>query len=113
LQALAALNEPTLVEAARVLAQRIVQEGGSDVGRQIDFAFRLCVARSPTKAERQRLVRFFEQQLKSFQTESQAAETLLKTGSAERATTLDAQKLAAWMMVANVLLNLDETITKG
>ena len=45
LQALAALNEPTLLEAARVLAQRVLLQGGNEPGQQIEYAFRLCLAR--------------------------------------------------------------------
>jgi len=113
LQALAALNEPTLLEAARVLAQRILLQGGADSGQQIDYAFRLCLARPPTKLERQRLVNLYEQQLKGFERDTKSAEALVNQGPAERPAMLDVRKLAAWMMVANVLLNLDETLTKG
>src|SRR6185436_10398090 len=113
LQALAALNEPTLLEAARVLAQRILLHGGSKPGQQMDYAFRLCLARPPSQPERQRLVDLYQQQIKSFERDPQSAESLLNVGSAERPANLDARKLAAWMMVANVLLNLDEVITKG
>ena len=113
LQALAALNEPTLLEAARVLAQRILLEGGSDTGRQMDYAFRLCVARPPSRTERQRLLNLYEQQLKGFQHDVKSAEELVNQGAAERPASLEVRKLAAWMMVANVLLNLDETLTKG
>jgi hypothetical protein len=113
LQALAALNEPTLLEAARVFGQRIMLEGGQDTSHQIEFAFRVCLSRPPTQAERKRMVGFYEEQLKSFRRDATSAEELLNQGSAERPATLDVRKLAAWMMVANVLLNLDETITKG
>jgi len=113
LQALAALNEPTLLEAARVLAQRILLSGGSDPGQQIDYAFRLCLARPPTPLERQRLARLYEQQLKGFERDAKSAEALVSQGAADRPASLDVRKLAAWMMVANVLLNLDETLTKG
>ena len=113
LQALAALNEPTLLEAARVLAQRVLQEGGADSKKQMDFAFRLCTARPPTKLERERLISLYEQQLKSFERDTASAEKLVDQGAAERPAHLDVRKLAAWMMVANVLLNLDETLTKG
>jgi len=113
LQALAALNEPTLLEAARVLAQRVMLQGGSGAERQMDYAFRLCLARVPTRRERQRLVGLYEQQLKGFQADGKSAEALLGAGSAARPAGLDAPKLAAWMVVANVLLNLDETLTKG
>jgi hypothetical protein len=113
LQALAALNEPTLLEAARVLAQRILLEGGSEPGRQVDYAFRLCLARPPTQPEQRRLVNLYEQQLQSFAHDAKAAEALVGHGAAPRPASLDVHKLAAWMVVANVLLNLDETLTKG
>jgi len=113
LQALAGLNEPTLLEAARVFAQRILREGGDTPAEQIEFAFRWCTARPPTPVERDRLLVFLEQQQRSFAQEPHAAEALLAVGSAERPAALDARQLAAWMMVANVLLNLDETLTKG
>lgn len=113
LQALAALNEPTLLEAARVLGQRILLEGGTDANQQIEFAFRLCTSRLPTKLEHHRLTNLYEQQLKSFERDAKSAEALISHGSAERPAHLDVRKLAAWTMVANVLLNLDETLTKG
>jgi mono/diheme cytochrome c family protein len=113
LQALAALNEPAFLEAARVLAQRVLLYGGSDPNRQVEYAFRLCLARSPTEQERQRLVSLYEQQLKGFERDAKSAEELVNQGSAERPANLDVRKLAAWMVVGNVLLNLDETLTKG
>ncbi len=113
LQALAALNDPAFLEAARVLAQRVLLHGGSDPTQQIEYAFRLCLARSPTKPERQRLVSLYEQQLKSFERDAKSAEELVNQGAAGRPANLDVRKLAAWMMVGNVLLNLDETLTKG
>ncbi len=113
LQALAGLNEPTLLEAARVFAQRILTEGGEGAEAQLNFAFRICLGREPTKIESTRLLAFLEQQMKSYRRDSLAAEMLTNVGSAELPSTLDARKLAAWMMVANVLFNLDETLTKG
>jgi hypothetical protein len=112
LQALAALNDPTFLEAARVLAQRILLQGGSSAEKQVDYGFRLCLARTPTSPERQRLIGLYQQQLKSFQSEHGDAEQLVSVGSAERPAGLENAKLAAWMMVANVLLNLDEVVTK-
>jgi hypothetical protein len=113
LQALAALNDPTFLEAARVLGQRIMMEGGSNPERQVEYAFRLCLSRAPTAAERKRLVELYQQQLKGFERDGEAAEKLLGQGTADRPLFLDMHKLAAWMMVGNVLLNLDETLTKG
>jgi mono/diheme cytochrome c family protein len=113
LQALAALNEPTLLEAARAFAGRILVEGGTHPSQQVEFAFRACLAREPSRAERERLLGFFEQQLKGFEGDPGATEALLQVGATGRTDPLDAPRLAAWMMVANVLLNLDETLTKG
>jgi mono/diheme cytochrome c family protein len=113
LQALAALNEPTLVEAARVLAQRVMTEVPGDPAKRLEYAFRLCTARQPTKAERERLLRFLEQQVRGFEADPASALALVGAGTAERPANLDVKKLAAWMMVANVLLNLDETLSKG
>jgi Protein of unknown function (DUF1553)/Protein of unknown function (DUF1549)/Planctomycete cytochrome C len=112
LQALAGLNEPTLVEAARVFAQRIVQEGGRNPEEQIDFAFRACVSRRPTVLEKRRLMDFYRQQLGSFRQNPEAAATLASVGLAPK-TAANSEELAAWIMVANVLFNLDETLTKG
>ena len=113
LQALAALNEPTLLEAARVFAQRILREGGDVPAQQIEFAFRTCLGRNPLPAERQRLLALLDQQWRSFEHDLEAAEALVNVGSAPRSPGLDVRRLAAWMIVANVLLNLDETLVKG
>lgn len=113
LQALAALNEPTLLEAARVFAQRILREGGEQPAQQVEFAFRTALGRAPESAERERLLVLLEQQQRSFESDPAAARLLLEVGSAPQAKDLAAPRLAAWMVVANVLLNLDETLTKG
>jgi cytochrome c-type biogenesis protein CcmH/NrfG len=112
LQALAALNEPTLLEASRVFAQRILAEGGKDDAARVDFAFRTCLGRSPTPAERARLLAFVNQQLKSFARDAEAARQFIDVGSAPRPADADPRRLAGWMMLANVLFNLDETLTK-
>lgn len=113
LQALAALNDPTLLEAARVFAQRVLAEGGRTPAEQVDFAFRTCLGRPPSTAERDRLLTFHRQQLREFRRDRSGAETLVALGSAGRDGAEDARTLAAWMMVANVLFNLDESLTKG
>lgn len=112
LQALAGLNEPTLLEAARALAQRVLQHGGSTAEKQVEYAFELCAARPPTKFEKTRLVKFLDQQSASFKKDKAAAEQLIAIGSAERPRQLNPVQLAAWTMTANVLLNLDATLTK-
>ncbi len=113
LQALAGLNEPTLLEAARVFAQRILTEGGRTDEERIVFAFRASVDRSPTDLEKARLLAFVRQQQSGFAGEPKSAEQFIAVGSADRPASIDQRRLAAWMMVANVLFNLDETLTKG
>jgi hypothetical protein len=113
LQALAGLNEPTFLEAARVFAQRILTEGGTDPAQQMEFAFRTCVGRKPRAAERERLLAFLKQEVASYTLDPHAAAELVQIGAAPRPASLDSRALAAWMMVANVLFNLDETLTKG
>ena len=113
LQALAGLNETVLVESARALAQRLMAQKTSDPVELVRLGFQLCVSRPPTKAETRRLVEFFEQQRAGFSRDLEAAQALISVGNVERPAGLDTARLAAWMMVANVLLNLDETLTKG
>ncbi|MBL9136587.1 MAG: PSD1 domain-containing protein [Verrucomicrobiales bacterium] len=112
LQALAALNDPTLLEAARAFAQRILAEGGRSTSEAVDFAVRTCLGRPPTDRERQRLTAFVEQQFKAFRREPSAATQLLDTGSWPQAREFEPHRVAAWMMAANVLFNLDETLTR-
>jgi hypothetical protein len=112
LQALAGLNEPTLIESARVFAQRILGEGGRDPESRLDFAFRTCLQRNPTPTERARLRAFLQQQMRGYAHDQKAAEALVTVGPASRPASLDNRELAAWTMVANVLFNLDEVLTK-
>jgi hypothetical protein len=112
LQALAALNEPTLLEAARVFAQRILAEGGKDDAAKVGFAFRMVAGRAPTGAEQARLLDFVRQQTKSFSRDADAAKVLVQVGSAPIPSGVDPRRLAPWMMLGNVLFNLDETLTK-
>jgi hypothetical protein len=96
-----------------VLGQRIMLQGGSDPAEQVAFAFRLCVSRPPTTDEQQRLLSYYREQLEGFSSDPGSAELLVRIGSADLPVNLDRPRLAAWMMLASVLLNLDETLTKG
>jgi hypothetical protein len=111
LQALVLLNDPEYVEAAQALARRVLHEiNGTDEDR-VKYAFRLCVARSPEKREAQRLVSFVQSERENFAHDQDSARTfanIKKTASTE-----DPVELAAWTVLGNVLLNLDETVTKN
>ncbi len=108
LQALNMLNDEALFEAARALAGRIMKEG-ADTSARLAYGLRLCVARPPRAAELKRLTALYQQQLAYFQTHADESAKVVKQASSSSAT---GPELAAWTMVANVLLNLDETITK-
>jgi len=112
LQALALMNDVTYVEAARVLAERVMAAAGSDPAERIALAFRRITARRPEAAELQTLVQNWKRQLAHFRECPQDAEALVKAGESPLKPGLDAGELAAYTTVANLIMNLDEAITK-
>jgi mono/diheme cytochrome c family protein len=109
LQALNLLNDPAYIEAAQALARRLVAEGGATDPERIAFGLRLCLARAGSKAEIDRLTALYHEQFTHFKNNSDAARKM----AGEKCNADEAASLAAWTVVANVLLNLDELITKG
>jgi mono/diheme cytochrome c family protein len=112
LQALALMNDPTYVEAARALAQRTLLEGGKDRDARLAYAFRLATARIPTGKEVKVLRRLLGDRVQSFRKDRASAMKLLAVGESARDARIDPAELAAWTTVTSVILNLDETITK-
>ena len=111
LQALALLNEVTFVEAARELAARVMRAAeGPD--ERITLAFRLAAARPPGDEELTILGGSLVRHLRSFRRHPETAGELLKIGEAPLDKGLDPCELAAYTAVANLILNLDEVITK-
>jgi hypothetical protein len=106
LQALATLNEPVYMEAARALARRTLAEGGTGDKDRLSYAFRRCLTRMPEPAERDELLRMLNRQRERIAANDLDAQQLAGKGQS------DAAELAAWTTVSRVLLNLDETITK-
>ncbi|HET6325255.1 MAG TPA: PSD1 and planctomycete cytochrome C domain-containing protein [Planctomycetaceae bacterium] len=113
LQALVLMNDEQYVEAARHLAARMIHEGGATPTDRIVFAFRLATSRVPTKDEIGIFTRLYEEQRTAYANNREAADKLVHVGDSAVDTTIDARELAAWSLVANVILNLDETVTKG
>jgi hypothetical protein len=111
LQALVTLNDPVYVEAAQALARRMVREGGSTSPERAARGFRLVLARQPTAAEIDRLVRLHDDALAGFRNDPDDAKKMatdpLGPVPSDLPVTLD--DLASWTVVANVILNLDET----
>jgi hypothetical protein len=113
LQALALLNDVQFVETARHMARRIMVEGGVDPDERIRFGWRLATARPPSAGETQELRELLEQYQAVYAEDKEAALELVGVGDSEPDGTLDAGDLAAWTLIANLILNLDETVTKG
>jgi hypothetical protein len=128
LQALTLLNDPVYVEAAQALARRIVHDGGDNAASRATHGFRLVLAREPQTKELEQLAALYETQLTHYRQDAKAAEAMAGKPGSDQANDKgekDKQKdasadaanpppveLAAWTVVANVLLNLDEAVTK-
>jgi hypothetical protein len=112
LQALAMLNEVTFVEAARALAERMITEGGKSADERIAWAFHRVTSRVPTADEVQVLAAGLNKRLAKFKASPDDAKQLLGFGAHASNAKLDPAELAAYAMTANVLLNLDEVVTR-
>ncbi len=115
LQALTTLNEPMFMEAAQALALRALRDGGSSDRDRVNFAFRRCTARVPTKDEQKDLLSLLAKQEQRFTGKDADAWKLAAPDAAnppKLPTGATPAKLAAWTAVSRVILNLDETITK-
>ena len=113
LQALVLMNDPTYVEASRKLAERLIHEGGRTPRERIAFGFRLVTSRAPSSREVALLTGLLDEQFARLKEDAKAAEKLLSVGESPRDESLPSHELAAYTVIASVLLNLDETITKG
>jgi len=91
----------------------VIKESKGNARADVAHAFRLCVARSPRPMETKRLVALYEQELARFKQDPSAAQKTATGDLGQPPEGVGVEKLAAWTVVANVLLNLDETITKG
>ena len=111
LQALVTMNDPVFIEAAQSLARRMAQQTGSaeDKAR---FGFRSCLIRVPSDAETKRLVKMHDEALALYKTDAAKAKDMATNPIGAAPQDADLADLAAWTTVANVLLNLDETLMK-
>ncbi|WP_143473224.1 DUF1553 domain-containing protein [Flavilitoribacter nigricans] len=108
LQSLVLLNDPQYVEASRELATRMLKAADGDVRTGIEFGFRMLTSRQPTEEELGILTQLLEDELRSFGDDPQRAQRYLDIGAVAPDRDLAPGKLAAWTMVANTLMNLDE-----
>jgi mono/diheme cytochrome c family protein len=112
LQALALLNEVTYIEAARVLAQRMIAQGGVTPEQRIAWAFKRVTCREPRTEETAILAAGLAKRLGRFEEAAERAKQLVAVGAAQPDTQMEAGELAAYTLTANVLLNLDEVVTR-
>ncbi len=113
LAALALLNDPTFVEAAKAFAARILKEGGNTDESRIAFAFRLATSRVPDDSERSVLLSLLTDARTDYSRDDSSASKLLTTGITPPASEVPTHELAAWTTVARALLNLYETTTRN
>ena len=112
LQALSLLNEITYVEAARKLAERMLTEGGSTPAERLTRGFQLVTARHPSAEELAVLTDGLAADLSRLRQDPEAAKKLIAFGDSKPLANIDAAELAAYTLTANVLLNLDEVVTR-
>ena len=112
LQALALLNEITYVEAASKFGERMLTEGGTRPDQRLTFGFRLATSRRPTEDELAVLVKGLNEDLDRFRAAPDAAAAFLKFATNTSTDKFTPAELAAYALTANVLLNLDEVVTR-
>jgi hypothetical protein len=108
LQALVTLNDPVYIEAAQSLGRRIVAEGGATLADQVRYGFKLCLSREPNNNELARLVKLHAEAVERFAKTPNEAMTFATKPVGPIPQGADVVNLAAWTVVSNVLLNLDE-----
>lgn len=113
LAALVLLNDPTFLEAARVLAARAIHEGGADDEARLRWLWRHVLSRDATSEEIALLRELLEQDRAEYIADREAAADLLSIGLTPPPNDIDQVELAAWTSVARAVLNLNETMTRN
>ena len=112
LQSLILLNDKQFVEASRVFAQRILSNQSQNLQEQIKFGFRLATSRWPKESELMTLIDLYDRQLNFYATHKSAAAQIVQVGASKTKSTSEIPKIAAMTLVANTLLNLNESYFK-
>lgn len=112
LQALVTLNDPQFVEAARLLAERMIREGGSTPEARIAFAYKALTSRPPRPGEVALLRRLYAEELADFQKHPDQTAELLRVGEFKPNPALNPAEVAANAIVASTVMNFDEFVIK-
>jgi hypothetical protein len=107
------MNDPAFVECAQALGRRIVREGGTSVAERVQYGLRLCLGHPASDAQVQALSDLYNGQLADYQANAADALKLATMPLGPLPEKSDAAEMAAWTVVANVLLNLDAVLTKN
>jgi hypothetical protein len=112
LQALVTLNDPVFVEAAQALARRMVKDGGKTIEEKARYGFRLALTRPPLEIELRRLTDLYQKARSEYARNAKDALVMATSPLGPLPAGMDPADLAAWTIVGNVLLNLDEMFAK-
>ena len=112
LQALVTLNDPQFLEAARVLAEKAIKTSAGDVDRTLEFISQRLLCRSLRPTERGIVKASLDDALSHYRANPKAAAELVAVGETKADPATDVAALAGWTLVANQLMNLDETLNK-
>ena len=110
--ALTLMNDEQFVEAARCMAQSVMKRRVA-LHSRLQYAFLLTTSRRPDAAELQALEESLLGFVKHYESRPRDAEKLIAVGESSPDTSLSVVELAAWTLLCNLLLNLDETLSKG
>jgi hypothetical protein len=113
LQALQLMNDVQHFEAARAFAERILRDGGPTVDQRLTYAYRTALARPPRPEEIHVVETALDQFLARYQADHEAAQQVVDVGESQPAEVASVPELAAYTLVANLILNLDETVTRN
>jgi hypothetical protein len=113
LQALQLMNDVQHFEAARVLAERVLSEGGKSTDDRITFLYRTVLSRNPDADERRLVSGALAKQRAIFAADPEGAKKVVRVGESKPKGVASETEVAAWTMIANLVLNLDETVTRN
>ena len=113
LQALQLMNDVQHFEAARALAERVLADGGKTTDERLAFLYRTVLSRTPTTDETALLTASLQKQASLFTADPEAAKKVVTVGESKPKNVAPDIETAAWTMLANLVLNTDETLNRN
>jgi hypothetical protein len=107
------MNDVQHFEGARALAERVLAEGGTDTESRLEFLYRTVLSRKPSAEEIRIVADALSTQLNLFAAEQGTATRAIHVGESEPGNVAADLATAAWTMIANLVLNLDETVVRN